>query len=141
MRRFCSIGTSASGTSMPRSPRATMIPPVAAATISSTFTAACWRSIFATSGMSEPRLRRRSLTGVRSAAEETKETAMMSTPCLTEKSTQPRSDSVAAAQPDRPVGEVDELVLLQAGDARPGDRDRLAVALDLPRGEGHVHAG
>ena len=96
IRRFCRIGTSASGTSIPRSPRATMIPPFAAAAISSTFCAAWARSIFATSGMSEPRLRRRSFTGARSAAEETKETAMMSTPSLTAKSTQSRSDSVAA---------------------------------------------
>ena len=44
-------------------------------------------------------------------------------------------------QADRAVGEVDELVLAQRGDARPGDRDRLAVALDLARRQGHVHAG
>ena len=41
-----------------------MIPPVAAATISSTFSAACWRSILAIRGMSEPSSRSRSATGV-----------------------------------------------------------------------------
>ena len=48
---------------------------------------------------------------------------------------------VADAQPDRAVGEVDELVLAQVGDPRPGDRDPLLVALELARGQGHVHAG
>src|SRR4029079_16055986 len=43
---------------------------------------------------------------------------------------------VVDAEPDRTVGEVDELVLLQFGDPRPGDRDRLAIALDLARGQG-----
>ena len=33
---------------------------------------------------------------------------------------------LADPQADRAVGEVDELVLAQDGDARPGDRDRLA---------------
>ena len=46
---------------------------------------------------------------------------------------------VVDPQPDRAVGEVDELVLAQVGDPGPGDRDRLAVALDLARGQGHVH--
>ena len=54
IRRFCTTGTCASGSSIPRSPRATMIPPVAAATISSAFSAACCFSILAISGMSEP---------------------------------------------------------------------------------------
>ena len=44
-------------------------------------------------------------------------------------------------QADRAVGEVDELVLAQRGDAGPGDRDRLLVALDLARGERHVGPG
>ncbi len=42
-------------------------------------------------------------------------------------------------QPDRAVGQVDELVVLEVGDPRPGDRDRLGVALELARGQGHVH--
>ncbi len=144
-----------------------MIPPVAAATISSAFSAACCFSILAISGMSEPSARSRSLTGSRSAALETKETASRSMPCSTANSTQPRSPAVAAgvliaghvhplvrgeraadldlaidaavlraahAQPDRAVGEVDRLVLAQRGDARPGDRDRLLVPLDLAAG-------
>ncbi len=73
-----------------------MIPPVAAATISSAFSAACCFSILAIRGMSEPSARSRSLTGSRSAALETKETASRSTPCSTANSTQPRSPSVAA---------------------------------------------
>ena len=43
-----------------------MIPPVAASTISSTFSAACWRSILAISGMLEPSASSRSRTGTRS---------------------------------------------------------------------------
>jgi hypothetical protein len=58
--RFCNTGTCASGTSIPRSPRATITPPVAAATISSAFSAACCFSILAISGMSESRARNRS---------------------------------------------------------------------------------
>ena len=47
-----------------------------------------------------------------------------------------RRPVVAALDPqaDRAVGEVDELVLAQRGDPRPGDRDRLGVALDVARG-------
>ncbi len=48
---------------------------------------------------------------------------------------------VGDPQANRAVGEVDELVLAQVGDSRPGDRDPLAVALDLTRGQGHVHPG
>ena len=48
---------------------------------------------------------------------------------------------LAHAQADRAVGEVDELVLAQRGDAGPGDRDRLRVALDRLRRQLHVHAG
>ena len=43
---------------------------------------------------------------------------------------------LAHPEADRAVGEVDQLVLAQRGDARPGDRDRLAVALDLRPGSG-----
>ena len=38
--RFCTVGTRSSGSSMPRSPRATMIPPSAARMIASAFSAA-----------------------------------------------------------------------------------------------------
>ena len=61
-------------------------------------------------------------------------------PTSTSQST-PSASGSRDPQADRAVGEVDELVLAQVGDARPGDRDRLAVALDLARGQGHVHAG
>ncbi len=94
--RFCSTGTCSSGSSIPRSPRATMIPPVAARTISSALAAASCFSILAISGMSESSSLSRAATGARSAALETKETASMSTPWLTANSTQPRSPSVAA---------------------------------------------
>ena len=81
---------------MPRSPRATMIPPLAARTISAEFSAA-WRfSILAIRGMLESSERRRSATGSRSAAVETKEIASRSRPCSTANSTQPRSPSVDA---------------------------------------------
>ncbi|HET7510753.1 MAG TPA: pyruvate kinase [Solirubrobacterales bacterium] len=45
----------------------------------------------------------------------------------------------AHTQPDRAVGEVDDLVLAQVGDARPGDRDRLLIPLDVLRRQRHVH--
>ena len=66
------------GSSMPRSPRATMIPLGAASTISSAFSAACGFSIFAISGMSAPRSRAvaRPARGPRRGA--TKETASRS---------------------------------------------------------------
>ena len=51
---------------MPRSPRATMIPPSVASTISSARSAACGFSIFAIRGISEPSSSSRSLTGPRS---------------------------------------------------------------------------
>ena len=51
---------------MPRSPRATMIPPVHACTISSAFSAASRFSIFAITGMSAPRSASRACTGSRS---------------------------------------------------------------------------
>src|SRR3954464_5043527 len=56
--RFCSIGVRSSGISIPRSPRATMIPPLANLTISSAFSAASCFSILATRGMREPASRR-----------------------------------------------------------------------------------
>ena len=46
-------------------------------------------------------------------------------PTSTSQST-PSLLGLADPQADRAVGEVDELVLAQRGDARPGDRDRLA---------------
>ena len=51
MSRFWTSGTSSIGSSMPRSPRATMIPS-AASTISSALAAACGFSIFAMIGTS-----------------------------------------------------------------------------------------
>ena len=59
--RFWVAGTSSIGSSMPRSPRATMIPLVAAATIASACSAACGFSILAISGMSEWRSASRSI--------------------------------------------------------------------------------
>ena len=48
---------------------------------------------------------------------------------------------LAHAQADRAVGQVDQLVLAQRGDAGPVDRDRLRVPLDRLRGQLHVHPG
>ena len=61
--RFWTIGTRSIGSSMPRSPRATMIPPSAARMIASAFSAACGFSILAISGMSAPATRMRRSTG------------------------------------------------------------------------------
>ena len=73
-RRFWTSGTSSIGSSMPRSPRATMIPS-AASTISSALAAACGFSTLAISGMSEPRERRCSRTGSRSSRRRTNDSA------------------------------------------------------------------
>ena len=102
INRFWVAGTSSIGSSMPRSPRATMIPLVAAATMPSACSAACGFSILAINGMSEWRSASRSITGSRSSAERTNETASRSTSWSTAKSTQPRSSAPAAGIPELP---------------------------------------
>ena len=84
---------------MPRSPRATMMPPPAAWTISSGVSAASRFSILAISGMSAPSswTRDHRPRGPRSALR-TKETASRSMPCSTAKSTQDTSSSVTAGR-------------------------------------------
>ena len=75
--RFCTSGTSSIGSSMPRSPRAIMIPS-AASMISSALAAACGFSILAISGTSAPRSARCSRTGSRSSRRRTNESAKKS---------------------------------------------------------------
>ena len=107
-----------------------MIPPVAAATISSAFSAASRFSILAISGMLEPSERSRSATGSRSAAEETKETASRSMPCL-HRELDPAEVAVGRRRPGRDAGHVHALV----GGQRP---PHLHLALD-PVGLGVAH--
>ena len=96
------IGIISIGSSIPRSPRATMMPPVAASTISSAASVASRFSIFAITGMSMPRSASRMFTGSRSAALRTNETAIRSTPRSQQKSIQsksawPSADGTASA--------------------------------------------
>ena len=97
-------GTCSIGSSIPRSPRATMIPAVTAWTISSARSAACGFSIFAITGMSAPPVRTRRSTGARSSARRTNETASRSIPCSIAKSTQARSSRPAAGSPTSAPG-------------------------------------
>ena len=76
--RFCRNGTSSSGHSTPRSPRATM-KPSKALTISSRFSMACGFSILAITGSRTPSSRMIARTSSTSAAERTKDSAMKST--------------------------------------------------------------
>ena len=87
---FCTIGTSSIGSSMPRSPRAT-ITQSAARTISSARVTACGFSIFATSG-SRVCLRSSTI----SSARRTKLSATMSTPIRSPVRTCSRSSSGTA---------------------------------------------
>ena len=73
--RFCTIGTASSGSSTPRSPRATMMPSKAS-TISSSASTACGFSIFAMTGRVTPSSRMISCTRVMSLALRTNESAM-----------------------------------------------------------------
>ena len=93
--RFCTSGTSSIGSSMPRSPRAIMMPS-AAWMISSPFAAACGFSIFAISGTSTPRVFRCSRTGSRSSRRRTNESAKKSTPMSRPTSISPMSSSLTA---------------------------------------------
>ena len=77
MIRFWAIGTCSSGSSTPRSPRATMIPSNAS-TISSSVSTACGFSIFAISGSRTPVSSMIFLGGSASAGPWTKDSAIMS---------------------------------------------------------------
>jgi hypothetical protein len=73
--RFCTIGTASSGSSTPRSPRATMMPSKASM-ISSRLSTACGFSIFAITGTLRPSSAMISKTRSTSAALRTNESAM-----------------------------------------------------------------
>ena len=77
--RFCTSGTSSSGSSTPRSPRATMMPSNASM-ISSSAATACGFSIFAITGRNLPSSVMISCTRTISEALRTNESAIMSTP-------------------------------------------------------------
>ena len=79
--RFWTSGTCSSGSSTPRSPRATMIPSNAA-TISGSAATASGFSIFAMSGSRVPHSVMMSRTASASAGLRTKDSAIMSTPTL-----------------------------------------------------------
>ena len=92
---FWTSGTSSIGSSMPRSPRAT-ITPSAASTISAAFAAACGFSIFAITGRSRPPSASRARTGSRSSRRRMNESAIMSTPISSPASIRRRSSSLTA---------------------------------------------
>ncbi len=72
---FCTIGTASSGSSTPRSPRATMIASNASM-MPSMLSTACGFSIFAITGMRRPSSAMISCTRVTSSALRTKDSAM-----------------------------------------------------------------
>ena len=92
---FWTSGTSSIGSSMPRSPRAT-ITPSAASTISSAFAAACGFSIFAITGRSRPPSASRARTGSRSSRRRMNDSAIRSTPISRPASISRRSSSLTA---------------------------------------------
>ena len=79
MARFCTIGTSSSGSSTPRSPRATMMASKASM-ISWSCSTACGFSILAITGTRRPSSSMISWTRLMSEASRTKDRATMSTP-------------------------------------------------------------
>ena len=106
--RFWTSGTSSIGSSMPRSPRAIMMPS-AASTISSPLAAACGFSILAISGTSRPRAARCSRTGSRSSRRRTNESAKKSSPISSPASISADVLGADGRQRDRDVGQVEAL--------------------------------
>ena len=124
---FWTIGTRSIGSSMPRSPRATMTQS-AARMISSARSTACGFSIFAMSGR-----RVCSRTNAMSSGERTNDSATMSTPIFSPTARCARSSSGTAGQLVERAGDVQALA---RGD-RAADLD---LGLDLERRRAHVRA-
>ena len=95
---FCTTGTSAGGSSTPRSPRATMIPS-AASRMAGMWSSASGFSILAITGVLFPAPAMRSLTARTSSARRTKDRAIQSTPWARPNSRSASSFSVRAELP------------------------------------------
>ena len=118
--RFCRNGTSSSGHSTPRSPRATMNASNAL-TISSRLSIACGFSILAMIGSITPSSRMIARTSSTSAAERTKDSAMKSTDVRSAQRRSSLSFSDSAGHADGHAGQVEALVVADlAGRPRRG---------------------
>ncbi len=118
---FCTIGTCSSGSSTPRSPRATMIPSKAR-TISSRLSTACGFSIFAMTGRRMPSSSMIRWTSSMSAALRTKESAIMSARRCRAQRRSASSFSESAGTLIVDTGQVEALVVGDlAADLDPGD--------------------
>ena len=109
---FCTSGTSSSGSSTPRSPRATM-KPSNASMISSRFSTACGFSIFAMSGSSTPTSFITLRTSSASLARRTNDSAMRSTGIDSAQRRSATSFSDIAGHAHLDPGQVDALVVAQ----------------------------
>ena len=103
IRCFCTMGTSCIGISMPRSPRATITPAVAARMAPKSSTASGF-SIFEITGMSLPAARIRRLMSSTSAPERTNESAIKSTSWSSPNARSSRSLSVSDGRADLSLG-------------------------------------
>ena len=145
--RFCTSGTCSSGSSTPRSPRATMMPSKAS-TISSSRSTASGFSSLAMTGTSMSSCRMISRTSSASSAERTKDSAMKSTPSRSAKrrSSSSLSDSAGHAHGD--AGQRQALVVRhraaldhQADDVGALDRQHGQGELAVVHQQPVAHAG
>ena len=117
---FWTIGTSSSGSSTPRSPRATITPSKASMT-SSRFSTACGFSILAMSGRRMSSSRMTSRTSSASLADRTNDSAMKSTPWRSAQRRSSTSLSLIAGTLTCTPGQVDALVVADLpADLDPG---------------------
>ena len=134
--RFCTIGTASSGSSTPRSPRATMMPSNASM-IASRLSTACGFSILAMTGTLRPSSAMISCTRVMSVASRTNERAMRSAPRRRPQRRSASSFSDSAGTLTATPGQVDALVVgdrsghddLGRDDACRRSRERLTLTL------------
>ena len=128
MARFCTSGTSSSGSSTPRSPRATMIASKAS-TIASRLSMASGFSSLAMTGTRRPTRSITSCTSSMSAGERTNDSATRSTPSRSANSRSSMSFSDSGGRRDVHAGQRHALVV--ADRAALGDRADHVVAIDV----------
>ena len=127
--RFCTIGTASSGSSTPRSPRATMMPSNASM-ISSRLSTACGFSILAMTGMWRPSSAMITWTRWTSLALRTNDSAMRSAPRLQAPAQVGLVLLGQRGHVDRDAGQVDALVVRDRAADDDLGRDDGAVGLD-----------
>ena len=127
MTCFCRNGTSSSGHSTPRSPRATMVPSKAR-TISARFSMACGFSILAMTGRCTPTSSMIARTSSTSAAERTNDSAMMSAVSFSAQRRSSLSFSLMAGTETATPGRLMPLLSLRRPD--PFARQSTSVSVD-----------